>query len=244
MLTYSICPIAVCQGQQDGSQFTYQANYVKTFKNASYAWYIKGSQQKILVDTGARPSTFRKKGVTSEIDLITVENGLAKLRLTPEDIDIVIITHLHGDHIELASLYKKAQFIIQKKELEYTKHPHPIHADLYEKQYFESLNFDIIDGDKKIDSGISVFLTPGHSPGGQSVQINTPSGQVIITGFCCSMDTFKQTEDMKRLGWEVTIPLIHDDVREAYDSVLKVKRKADIILALHDPEYIGREIVP
>jgi hypothetical protein len=58
------------------------------------------------------------------------------------------------------------------------------------------------------------------------------------------MDTFKQTEDMKRLGWEVTIPLIHNDVREAYDSVLKVKRKADIILALHDPEYIGREIVP
>ena len=114
MLTYSICPIAVCQGQQDGSQFTYQANYGKTFKNASYAWYIKGSQQKILVDTGARASTFRKKGVTSEIDLITVENGLAKLGLTPEDIDIVIITHLHGDHIELASLYKKAQFIIQK----------------------------------------------------------------------------------------------------------------------------------
>jgi hypothetical protein len=58
------------------------------------------------------------------------------------------------------------------------------------------------------------------------------------------MDTFKQTEEMKRRGWEVSVPLIHHDVRDAYDSVLKVKQKADIILSLHDPEYIGRKTVP
>ena len=173
-----------------------------------------------------------------------MENGLAKIGLTPEDIDIVILTHLHGDHTELASLYRKAKFIVQRKELEYAQHPHPIDAELYDNRYFESLDFDIIDGDANINSGISVFLTPGHTPGGQSVQIHTALGEAIITGFCCSMDTFKQTEEMKRRGWEVSVPLIHHDVRDAYDSVLKVKQKADIILSLHDPEYIGRKTVP
>jgi N-acyl homoserine lactone hydrolase len=172
-----------------------------------------------------------------------MEDGLANLGLTPQDIDIVILTHLHGDHAELGSLYKKAKFIVQKKELQYALHPHPIDADLYVKSYFESLNFDIIDGEVRINSGISVFPSPGHTPGGQSVQINTASGTAIIPGFCCSLDTFKQSEEMKRRGWEVSAPLLHHDVREAYDSVLKVKRRADIILALHDPEFIGKKTV-
>ena len=244
MLTYFICPIATCQGRHDGSPYTYRANFGTSCKNAYYAWYIKGSNTNILVDTGARASTFWRKGGTSVTDLITVENGLAKIGLTPEDIDIVILTHLHGDHTELASLYRKAKFIVQRKELEYAQHPHPIDAELYDNRYFESLDFDIIDGDANINSGISVFLTPGHTPGGQSVQIHTALGEAIITGFCCNMDTFKQTEEMKRRGWEVSVPLIHHDVRDAYDSVLKVKQKADIILSLHDPEYIGRNIVP
>jgi len=243
MLTYSIYPIAVCQGKHNGSYYTYRANFGVTYKNACYAWYIKGSNSKILVDTGARGSTFRKRG-SSVTDLISMENGLARLGLTPEDIDIVIITHLHGDHIELGSLYKNAKFIVQKKELEYARNPHPIDADLYVKSYFESLNFDMIDGEARIDSGISVFLSPGHTPGGQSVEINTIPGKVIIPGFCCSMDTFKQTEEMKSWGWEVSAPLLHHDVREAYDSVLKIKRRADIILALHDPEFIARESIP
>jgi N-acyl homoserine lactone hydrolase len=244
MLSYSIYPIAVCEGEHDGSYYSYRANFGLTFKNAVYAWFIKGSGPKILVDTGAKGSTFRERGA-AEIDLSTMEDGLAKLGLTPADIDIVILTHLHGDHTELGSIYKNAKFIVQKRELEYARHPHPIDADLYVKSYFEPLNLDIIDGDVKINSGISVFLSPGHTPGGQSVEINTKSsGIAIIPGFCSSLDTFKQTEEMKRRGWDVSAPLLHNDVREVYDSALKIKRKADIILPLHAPDFIATEVIP
>jgi len=242
MPNYTIHPIAVCQGPRDGSHFTYRANFGVTINTACYAWYIKGSSRKILVDTGATAAMFRERGAT-ETDLISMEQGLAKLGVTPEEIDIVILTHLHCDHVELAYLYKNAKFIVQKKELEYAQHPHPLDADFYLKSYFEGLNYDIIDGDAKIEPGISVFLSPGHSPGGQSIEIKTSAGKAIIPGFCCVGDTFKQTEAMKHRGWEVTIPLIHQDARETYDSVLKVKRRADIILSLHGPEYIGVEKV-
>jgi N-acyl homoserine lactone hydrolase len=219
-MNYSICPIAVCQGPRDGSHFTYRMNFGTVTNTACYAWYIKGSNPRILVDTGARAATFREKGA-SETDLISIENGLAKLGLTPEDIGIVILTHLHCDHTELAWLFKKAEFIVQKRELDYARQPHPIDAGLYDRRYFESLNFKVIDGDTKVSPGISVILTPGHTPGGQSVEISTAAGKAIITGFCCTLNTFKQTEEMKHRGWEVTTPLIHHDVRETYDSVLK-----------------------
>jgi glyoxylase-like metal-dependent hydrolase (beta-lactamase superfamily II) len=242
MVNYTIHPIAVCQGPRDGSHFTYRANFGVTINTACYAWYIKGATKKFLVDTGAGAAMFREKGAVEE-DLITVENGLAKLGVTPEEIDIVILTHLHCDHVELAHLYKNATFIVQKKEMEYAKHPHPLDADFYVPAYWENVKFEVIDGDKKIEPGISVFLSPGHSPGGQSVEIKTAAGTVIIPGFCCVGDTFKQTEAMKHRGWEVTIPLIHQNALETYNSVLEVKRRADIILSLHGPEYIGVEKV-
>ena len=242
MINYTIYPIAVCQGPRDGSHFTYRANFGVTINTACYAWYLKGSKQKILVDTGATAAMFREKGA-SETDIISVEDGLKKLSVTPEEIDVVILTHMHCDHIELACLFKNATFIVQKKEMEYAKHPHPLDADLYVPRYWENIKFDVIDGDKKIEPGISVFLSPGHTPGGQSIEIKTAAGTVIIPGFCCVGDTFKQTTAMKHRGWEVTIPLIHLDAREAYDSILKVKKRADIILSLHGPEYIGVEKV-
>ncbi|MFC1870118.1 N-acyl homoserine lactonase family protein [Chloroflexota bacterium] len=238
MATYSIHPIALCQGPRDASHFTYRMNFGTECKSVSYIWYVAGSEPKILIDTGTRAV-----GAFGD-ELTSVENGLAKLGLKPEDIEIVILTHLHFDHVELGYRYKKAKFIVQKRELDYTLNPHPIDASIYRRNTFENLNLEVIDGEKEIIPGVSVFLTPGHSPGGQSIEVNTAAGKAIITGFCCHLSTFMQTEEMKSRGWEVAAPLIHHDVREVYDSVLEVKRRADTILALHDPIYIGKEIVP
>lgn len=243
IVKYRIRPIATCGGPRDTSQWTYCLNVGVKSDQSCYAWYIEGSQPKILVDTGARASQFAGKPLISR-DLTPVENGLGKLGLVPEDIEIVIITHLHFDHIALGHLYKKAKFIVQKKELRYALNPHPLDAGFYDKGTFDCLNLEVIDGDTEIIPGVSVFLTPGHTPGGQSVQVDTAAGKAIITGFCCVMATFVQTEEMKQRGWEVAAPGLHQDVRQAYDTVLRVKRRADIIVPLHDTMFIGREAIP
>ena len=243
MSIYRIRPIATCEGLRDTSQWTYCLNAGIKSDLSCYAWYIEGSQPKVLVDTGARASAFANKPLPLT-DLIPVEVGLGKLGLAPEDIEIVILTHFHFDHIALGHLYKKARFIVQKKELHYARNPHPLDAIHYDRNAFDRLNLEVIDGDKQIIPGVSVFLTPGHTPGGQSVEINVAAGKAIITGFCCTMATFTQTEEMKQRGWEVAAPGLHQDAREAYDSVLKVKRRADIIIPLHDPMFIVKEAIP
>jgi hypothetical protein len=73
------------------------------------------------------------------------------------------------------------------------------------------------------------------------VEVSTLSGKAIITGFCCTLNTFNAAPEMKRRGWEATIPLIHHNALEAYDSVMKVKREANIIIALHDPVFARKE---
>jgi len=208
-----------------------------------YVWFIEGSQPRILVDAGATASLFTAAGMV-ETDLTSVEAGLGKLGLKPSDIDIVIVTHLHGDHIALAHLYENAKFIVQKKELDYAYNPHPLDANFYHRSFFASLNFEVIEGDKQIVPGVTVLLTPGHSPGGQSVEVSTAAGKAIITGFCCTMSNFVQTEELKRQGWEVAAPGLHQDCREGYDSVLKVKQRADIIVPLHEPAFVGKESIP
>jgi glyoxylase-like metal-dependent hydrolase (beta-lactamase superfamily II) len=199
-------------------------------------------EQLAQVDAGADALTFTSKGMP-ETDIVSIEDSLGKLGLKPEDIEIVIVTHLHCDHIGLAYKYKNAVFIVQQKELECARNPHPIDSILYDPETFHNLNWQVIEGDKEIIPGISVFLTPGHTPGGQSVEINTSAGKAVITGFCSTLNTFSPTKEMKRRGWEVTIPLIHHNAVQAYDSSLLVKRRADIILPLHEPAFIGKDAI-
>ena len=97
---------------------------------ASYIWYIEGPREKIIVDAGSLPTAmnpqplrFPPSDKPSET-IQSLEEGLSKVGLKPEDIDTVIVTHLHGDHIHLARKYKKAKFIIQKAELEFARNPH------------------------------------------------------------------------------------------------------------------------
>ena len=235
--TYRIHPIALTQGQRDLSQWTQGMNLGVPSTSVSYIWYLEGEGPKILVDCGTELSAFEERGFPSE-RIETPESGLGRLGLKPGDIDIVILTHLHFDHVGFAYLFGNARFIVQKKELEYARRPHPWDSILYDSSNFDGLNFEVIDGDREIVPGISVFLTPGHTPGGQCVEVSTTGGKAIITGFCCVKETFVQTEDMKRKGREVAVPALHQDLREVYDSVLRVKRRADIILPLHDPAFI------
>jgi N-acyl homoserine lactone hydrolase len=235
MKTYSIRPISLSRGPRDLSNYTFRMNIAVACESACYTWYIEGSQPKTMVDAGE---------VGRDPKIGTMEDKLANLGIKPDDIEIVILTHLHPDHVSLAHLLKKARFVVQKRELDYAMNPHPIDAALYQKKMFGTLNFELIEGEKEIIPGVIAFPTPGHSPGGQSVEIMTGAGKAVITGFCCHIKTFEQTEQMKQLGWEVSAPIIHQDVRDCYDSVLKVKKRADYIIANHDIAYIGKSVLP
>jgi glyoxylase-like metal-dependent hydrolase (beta-lactamase superfamily II) len=213
-------------------------------KVCTYVWYIENSAPKILVDAGVSAADFIAHGDSQE-DVQPLEIGLQKIGVRPEEIDIVILTHLHYDHIALARLFMNARFIVQKKELDAARNPHPMIVSWFEKELYEGLNFKVVDGDAEIVEGVKVLLTPGHTPGGQSVAVETAGGLAVITGFCCIKDTFYPPQHIvEKEGLQVMAPGLILDALQAYDSALRVKQCADVIIPLHDIEFINKDRIP
>jgi len=242
-----IRPIPLCKGPRDKSKWLHIvsarliSNHIELVESCNYVWFIEGARQKILVDAGATAEMFRARGITEE-DIQSLDNGLGKLGLKPEDIEIVILTQLHWDHVALSSRFSNARFLVQKTEIEFAQNPHPTQARYYDKELIEGLDFEIIEGDKQIIDGIRVLFTPGHTPGGQSVAIETPKGTAIITGFCCTKENFEPPEEAGAL--QFVPPAIHTDVLQVYDSAMRVKQIGDIILPIHEAEFSNLERIP
>ena len=243
MKEYIVRPIPLSGGTRDKGLWTYRLNYGQPCSSCCYVWYIEGTEPKVLVDSGASLDSFLALGLKQQA-IQTLEEGLAKLGLQPEDISVVIQTHLHWDHIELAYKFPRAKFIVQKAELDYARNPHQVSRGSYDQQMLENPDFEVVDGDKEIMEGIQVMLTPGHSPGGQSVAINTREGNAIITGFCCTLDTFQPPPGLKAQCFEVVIPGLHINAEQAYDSVLRVKETADVIFPLHEAAFKHGDSMP
>ena len=207
-----------------------------------FTWYIEGADEKILVDTGGNADTNIARGRPKETvtHIQTLEEGLARYDLKPADIDIVIVTHLHWDHVELASKFVNARFVVQERELIAARDPE---AEGYVQEYFEGLNFDVLNGDAQITGGVRVMLTPGHSSGGQSVAVETEKGVAVIAGFCCIEENFKPGEEIKKKT-PFIVPGIHDSVTECKNSMQRIIEVADIIVPLHDPKYADITVIP
>ena len=149
----------------------------------------------------------------------------------------MILTQLHFDHCALANLFTNAKFVVQRKELQSALYnPPTAQKPFYNKKLFENLDFHVIEGDTKITDGVWVIYTPGHSPGGQSVVVDTPKGRVIIAGLCTIQLNFEPPEPYSAI-WPVITPGIHSDVEQSYKSLLRIKTLADTPVALHDIKW-------
>lgn len=234
-----IHPIPLFEGKRYKSHWTYLINSGQQINTVQYVWYIEGTKEAILVDAGSNSGYAAKLGYSYQ-EIQTLDSGLGKLGLSPGDIDLVILTHLHYDHVAQASRLPKVRFLVQRDELEFARSPHPVFALAYPKAFFDGLNFEVIDGDTRVCEEVSVLKTPGHTPGGQSVSIKTAQGIAIISGLCTIRENF---EPINKTAPVIT-PGIHTNPLDAYDSLLRIKEMADIVVPLHDPEYLQKTGIP
>jgi N-acyl homoserine lactone hydrolase len=207
-----------------------------------YTWYIDGAEKHVLVDTGASGEFIQSTGFPG-ITVQSQEKGLKKFGLTPQDIDIVILTHLHGDHAADIDKFTNASVYVQKDELAYAKKPHPTQVSWFVVPS-EDKRLKVIDGDEEILPGIRVIKTPGHTPGGQSVLIDTDQGVLGISGLCGIQENFYPPDNLKKMGIQAMAPGIHIDALQAYDSVRRIQEMAQVVIAPHDNCYLNVDSIP
>lgn len=250
--TYKIIPVQV--GQFLGiekSLFTYLCNAGEKFPCPVIAYLIIGNGLKILVDSGPCDTEWATKyhhgfARSPEMELPVAMEKAAGLR--PDDIDFLIMTHLHWDHCFNTEFFPKQKIYVQKTEMEYALNPLPTHYVSYEhpgaglKQPWlpQKDQFVLVDGDTELVPGIKVVTLPGHSPGFQGIQVNTTAGRYLIAGDCLSCyDNWEGTDRWKRIPGGV-----HVDLQEVYDTLDKIEKIADFILPGHDPRVFDHPVYP
>jgi N-acyl homoserine lactone hydrolase len=238
-----IIPIPTAtESPMDMGFMTYLTGHGTEITLGVYTWFIDTGEKKVLVDTGCSGERIRSTGFPG-VDGQTQEEALQKYGLTVEDIDVLILTHLHSDHAADIDKYKNATVYVQREELEYAKNPHPTQTGWFIIPS-EDTKLEIIEGDREILPNIKVIKTPGHTPGTQSVLVDTEKGKVCISGLCTIQENYDPPQQMKDYGVTAIAPGIHIDALQAYDSVKKIQEIADIIIAPHDKKYLDVENIP
>jgi len=240
---------------------------------AIVAYYIKGDEKNILVDTGYSIDHNLLKYFEPHISRYFVRSkkqelptALKQIKIQPEDIDIVINTHLHFDHCTNNHLFGNAEWIVQRKELQYAIAPQPISQlkiPTSETPEWRSafglipmlqermpINFTLADGDKEITDNVSVMLTPGHTVGSQSVIVRTNKGAIVIAGDNVPRfevwNQYLQNEKIPVARLRYTAPYSNEEYsKQLHESFQKIQRIEPLfVLPSHDPHVFRREEYP
>ena len=154
---------------------------------------IEADGKRILVDCGVgnKPNDLIASQYLVQRPHGTLLDQLAALQLAPDDIDLVIFTHLHGDHSGWATCpsslgrevggegavptFPNARYIVQRIEYDDATHTNERTRNTYFAENFVPLQehgvLTLLDGDTQITPSVRVAHTPGHTAGHQSIII-------------------------------------------------------------------------
>ena len=161
----------------------------------------------VLIDTGAGNKENQKfidiYGMELQADVpgqradeTALEAGIRTAGFTPDDVTLVINTHLHFDHAggntrrnmdgQVVPTFANAMYVVQAGEYEWAMHTNERTSASYFPPNFEPLKasgqLQLVDGDVEIVPGITARKTPGHVPHHQSLLIDGGSDRALFLG--------------------------------------------------------------
>lgn len=156
------------------------------------AYLLQDGTQNILIDNGINERFLIDGkawgGCPADAGSKDIIGSLAKEGLKPEDIDLILYTHLHNDHAGNCHLFPQTRSIAQKDEwynLTNTVFAERLRRD-YDLEVIPFLqankNFYRVEGDFEVTEGVKLVKIPGHTRGSQAVVVNTTSGLRVFVG--------------------------------------------------------------
>jgi glyoxylase-like metal-dependent hydrolase (beta-lactamase superfamily II) len=150
---------------------------------------VRAGKQNVLIETGIGDKYDAKFADIYAVERpATLLEDLKRRGLAPEDIDIVINTHLHFDHCgwnvrreggTLVPTFPRAKYFVQRGEWEHAFQPTERDRASYLEDFFAPARrqTELLDGDAEIIPGIKVEVVPGHTRHMQCVRVESEGAQ-------------------------------------------------------------------
>ncbi|MEM1981623.1 MAG: N-acyl homoserine lactonase family protein [Candidatus Hadarchaeales archaeon] len=209
-----------------------------------YIWYVEGSERKIIVDAGVGTSKHEDLEVRGGGEK-GLRKALEEVGISPKEVEILILTHLHFDHVACVGLFENARIYVQKKEWETALSPLPPLRPFYDQKLLEPLermDLVLVEGDHEIEKGLTLLHLPGHTEGMQGLAFHTRKGTAVLASdllytYLNLHSPFSYTPFYP--------PAIIVDLREWFWSVGKALRTAssrELVYPGHEPSLEGKRL--
>jgi glyoxylase-like metal-dependent hydrolase (beta-lactamase superfamily II) len=152
-----------------------------------FTWLVRNSSRTFVVDTGFNEAAAKRR---KREFLRSPAEGLRLLGVDTAQVQNVIVTHLHYDHIGNFDLFPRARFHLQDREMAYATGRymgHPFFSYAYELDEILAMvrnvyagRVEFHDGDALLAPGLSVHHVGGHTQGLQVVRVWTRVGWLVL----------------------------------------------------------------
>ena len=167
---------------------------------AMQTWALRSEGRTILVDTGVGNDKSRPAvDAWDHLSLGYLDN-LAKAGIQPEDVNLVINTHLHVDHVgwntrlvdgQWVPTFPNATYLMPRLDFEHfdpTKNPN-ITGGVNENVFEDSIEpvhaagqVQLWEGEHIVDGNLRLLAAPGHTPGSSVVVLRSGSDKALFAG--------------------------------------------------------------
>ena len=156
------------------------------------SYLLRNGSHTVLLEAGMgegyTPKQMEIYGLSDEAPRLP--DQLRDLGVAPEDVDMVILSHLHLDHAgwctrkdgdEFVPTFPNAEYIVQRGEFESASAPNPYTRGSYLPRHIEPIEraglWGLVDGDAELLPGLSVAVTGGHTVHHQIAVIENSDGR-------------------------------------------------------------------
>ena len=214
-----------------------------------HCWLVEHAGRRLLIDTGetreVRDIPFARFAVTAADELPAL---LAGQGCSVDQIDTVVLTHMHGDHMD-GAVHLRRPVLVHDAELAYSRTlmprmmskllRQPIPAGVgWEPFPLDGGPFGAFAASRRLtpDGRIVAVATPGHTPGHISVICIDDFGRhVLLAG-----DATDSLEQLHALRPDAVSPKPADHIDTMRRILAHAREHATVFLPSHDPESVAR----